>query len=153
MKPGTVFRWENFPYPRIGSEIKPRWFIYLGDTGPFFSPILAHLCTTTTQIQDFQSGGKRAGHRYLPLQPTNTPFELEGLIDYDEGLHSCPKKDLSENPEIQIKGELDAKILVSIYNGLASSHSISFQVLMDIHTGLNKVGITGLKMPKRPKTR
>lgn len=152
MKPGTVFRWENFPYPKFGSEIKSRWFICLGDSGPFSSPILAHLCTSTTKIQDFQSGGKRASHRHLLLQPTNTPFEVECLIDFDEGLHSYPKKDLTGNSEIQIKGELDTKILVCIFNKLVLSRFISFQVLMDIHTSLNNIGITGLKKPKKTKT-
>jgi hypothetical protein len=151
LRPGTVFRWDNFPYPKFGSEIKARWFIYLGDSGPFSSPILAHLCTSTTKIQDFQAGGKRASHRHLIIQSLNTPFEVECLIDFDEGLHSYPKKDLTGNTKIQIKGELDAKFLGSIYNGLFLSRFISFRVLMDIHTSLNNVGITGLKKPKRPK--
>jgi len=32
---GTVFRWDHFPIPRYGGKTKPRWFISLGETGPF----------------------------------------------------------------------------------------------------------------------
>jgi hypothetical protein len=48
LKPGTVFKWEKFPYPRIGTEIKARWFVYLGDTGIIQGPIIAFFHTTTT---------------------------------------------------------------------------------------------------------
>ena len=30
---GTIFKWNQFPDPRDNSEIKPRWFIYLGKVG------------------------------------------------------------------------------------------------------------------------
>ena len=31
MKPGTVLRWDKFPSPKFGEEIKARWFIYLDE--------------------------------------------------------------------------------------------------------------------------
>jgi len=85
LKPGTVFKWKNFPYPRIGDKIKPRWFICLGDTGKLLTPILAHFCATTTSIEDFRPGGNRESHHYLKLERKNhLCFDADCILDFDE---------------------------------------------------------------------
>ena len=148
MKPGMVFRWDDFPYPKLDSKIKARWFIYLGDTGPFSTHILVHLCTTTTKIKDFQLGGNRASHKHLVLNAEDTPFEEDCLIDFNVGPDSFPKQEVEGNPKIQVKGELQTTIIRDIYNGILGSRFYSKQVLMDIHASLNNMDIMGLRKPK-----
>ena len=149
MKPGTVFKWNNFPYPRIGDEIKSRWFVCLGNTGLLSTPIIVHFCTTTTSIRDFKSGGKRSSHRFLLFEKTRYPcFEENCILDFDEPPFSEPLGTLESNKDIEIKGELDNQTLKFIYNGIQMSNHYSPKILLDIHTSLNQIGITGLKRPK-----
>lgn len=149
MKPGTVFKWNNFPYPRIGDQIKARWFVCLGNTGLLSDPIIVHLCTTTTSLNDFKSGGKRSSHRFLLFEKIRYPcFEEDCILDFDEPSFSESLKSLETNKDIEIKGELDNQTLKSIYNGISVSKYYSPQILLDIHTSLNQIGITGLKKPK-----
>lgn len=148
MKPGTIFKWNNFPYPKIGGPIKSRWFVYLGNTGILSSPIIVHFCTTTTSIRDFKSGGKRSSHRFLLFEKTRYPcFEEDCILDFDEAPFSEALKALESNKDIEIKGELDNQTLKLIYNGIQTSKYYSFQILLDIHGSLNQIGITGLKKP------
>lgn len=82
---GTVFKWNNFPDAKFGSEIKSRWFIYLGTSSVFSIPILAYISTTTTKIKDFESGGKRESHDKIKFNNTDFPFEEDCILDIDEG--------------------------------------------------------------------
>ena len=148
MKPGTVFRWREFLYPKFGGESKARWFIYLGDTGPFSTPILAHICTTTTSLDDFEPGGNRANHRHLFIKRARYPFfDEDCILDYDEEPYSSKKEVLESNPEIEVKGELDQNCMKDIYYGIWKSNYYSPKVVLDIHSSLNQIGITGLRKP------
>jgi len=80
LKPGTVFWWKNFPFPKFGGEIKPRWFICLGDTGSLCIPVSLHFCTTTTAIEDFKPGGKRGSHRVFRFEKKRYPYFSEDCI-------------------------------------------------------------------------
>lgn len=150
MKPGTVLKWENFPEPKFkfDDEIKPRWFVYLGESPSFLTPHLAYIHTTTTQIAELEKGGRRYAHRYIKFDCSKTPFEKNCILDFDEGYYPFPKEKLENNPDIQTKGELDAITLKTIYNGILQSDFYSLKVLADIHNSFNLVGITGLKKPK-----
>ncbi len=66
MRVGTVFRWNNYPYPFNG-EAKARWFVYLGRSSSFLTPIFARICTTTTQIHHFNIDGKRKNHAFVKV--------------------------------------------------------------------------------------
>ena len=148
MKPGTVFKWNKFPTPKLGGELKSRWFIYLGDTGILSKPILAHFSTTTTSVYDFKSGGNRVSHRYFSLKKTKYPFfDEDCILDYDEVPYSEQKRILEINTDIEVKGHLDREGLRSIYNGILRSQFYSPKILIDIHSSLNQIGITGLTKP------
>jgi len=82
VKPGTVFKWNNFPFPRFGGQGKPRWFIYLGNTGKILTPTIAYIQTTTSKITSYQTGGPKVNHDYLLLRAINTPFEKDCIIDF-----------------------------------------------------------------------
>ncbi|MFW6137804.1 MAG: hypothetical protein ACOC7U_01390 [Spirochaetota bacterium] len=148
MRVGTVFKWNDFPDRRLGGELKPRWFVYLGDTGKFRTPVIAHINTTTTQLLDFQPGGKRYGHIHNIFKAEETPFECNCIIDFSSPLYHYHKEDLEDNPDIEIKGELNEEILKILYNKMVESAYYSKIVLLDIHRSYNMAGITGLKKPK-----
>ena len=50
-------------------------------------------------------------------------------------------------PDVRIKGNLDEGDLRLIYDGILKSKYYSKKQLMDIHSSLNSIGITGLKKP------
>jgi hypothetical protein len=148
LKPGTVFRWTDFPYPRIGDEIKARWFICLGDTGILLTPIIVHLCTTTTSIDDFKPGGNRESHHYLKFERKNHPcFDADCILDFDEPPFPEPQSSLETNKNIEIRGELNKEVMKLIYGGILKSPHYSPKIILDIHMSLNQIGITGLRKP------
>ena len=148
MKPGTVFRWNNFLYPKFGGATKARWFIYLGDTGFILTPIVIHCCTTTTSLEAFEPTGNKASHKHLSLKKIKYPFfDEDCILDFDEEPYPFQKEDLENNPNIEIKGELDRECLKTIYYGIFKSNYYSPKIIIDIHASLNKVGITGLRKP------
>jgi len=148
LRPGTIFWWKNFPYPRFGSEIKPRWFVCLGDTGRITEPTIVFFSTTTTVKDDFEPGGKRAGHHFFRFDKKRYPcFEEDCILDFDEPPYNESEKVITSHKDIEFKGELDKKTLKSIYEGIFRSQYYSPKVLGDIHRSLNQIGITGLQKP------
>ena len=146
---GTLFRWNNFPYPRYGTEIKPRWFIYLGETGPFSQIAILYLATTTTQIQHFQHDGTRAGHAHFKFDIRQfTMFDEDCIIDFDEKPYPIEKeKFLNRQTDIAIKGKFNDDTLRMIYNRFLKSGACSKMEMLDIHNSFNNANITSLKKP------
>lgn len=148
MNPGDVFRWKDFPYPKFGKEIKPRWFIYLGHTNVFQDPVIVHICTTTTNEGDFQKRGKRESHRYFLFELGKHPFDEQCLLDFDEDPYPFPQKDLECKPDIELKGSLDVGTLRIIYEGIYQSKHYSRTIKNDIYFSLKDIrGIGSLKKP------
>jgi len=147
MKPGTIFRWSQFPYLKSG-EIKPRWFISLGKTSLLSPQVFCHLCTTTRNINAFKKGGEREKHDNFTFNPEKYPFDEECILDFNERPYSVPEKDLKNNPDIEVKGILTDQDLRMIYNRILQSPSYSRQIILDIHASLNAIGIINLKKPK-----
>lgn len=146
MKPGDILLWKDFPYPQMGGKIKPRWFIYLGDSGILSNPIFAYICTTTTQMADFEKGGKREGHRHFCFKKGEFPFESDCLLDYDESpYHHLTKQELEKNTNIQVMGNLGQRLMREIYEGIYSSRSYSRIIKRDIRESINLIGISGLR--------
>lgn len=148
MDAGTVFRWNNFPDPRYGTEIKARWFICLGDSGPFAVTITVYLCTTTTQIEKYQAGGPRHGHDHHVLKASPQLFDADCVIDFEEAPYAKAEQEILGNPDIEIKGRLDEQTLRMIWNRIVRSDRYSLKILHDIHASYNRIGITGIKKPK-----
>lgn len=144
---GTVIRWNNFPDPRYGTEIKPRWFIYLGRTDSLSNPIIIHIATTTTQLQHFESGGIRANHSHYKFSSKDTPFDEDCILDYEEKPYPVEQSIFEGNPDIEIKELLNENKIRMIYNQIRESNAYSKVIKLDIHRCLNNDGITGLKMP------
>jgi hypothetical protein len=147
MKAGTVLKWNHFPFPRLGGEIKARWFICLGDTGKLSDPVFAHLCTTTTNLLDFEPGGKRERHTTCSFRAANTPFEEDCILDVDEGPYSITRSEIENNTDIEVKGEIGEQDMRMVYNRVVRSGHFSKREKLDIHRSFNDAGITGLKKP------
>ncbi len=147
---GTVFKWDNFPWPRYGNKPKARWFIYLGETGPFSQIAIIYLVTTTTRTAHFQSGGTRAGHDKFKFETRQFPaFEEDCILDFDDPPYSVEKaRFVNKQSDISVKGKLKGDTMRMIYNRFLQAGSCSKMVMLDIHDSFNKAGISALKKPK-----
>lgn len=147
---GTVIKWHNFPAPRFGTEIKPRWFICIGFSATFAQFSEIYLYTTTTQLEQFKRGGSRGAHSHFIFKCNQYKvFEQDCAIDFHEPPYSISQS-LYEQKQvnIEVKGKLREQDLRMIYNKLLPSPAIAPIVLRDIHSSYNKAGITNLKKPK-----
>ncbi len=140
MKPGTVFKWNNFPVPQFGGPQKPRWFIYLGGTGYFITPEQAHFSTTTTSDIHNKTG-------YV-FKAEDSIFEQDCILNRDERPYTRLKSELENNPDIEIKGQLSNQQMKDIYNLISLSKQYSKKIKWDIYNSLNMEGITGLRKPR-----
>jgi len=147
---GTVFRWDNFPLPRYGGEIKPRWFIYLGETGPFSQIAIIYIATTTTQKAPYEVGGDRCKHDIFRFDIRQFPeFGEDCILDFDQAPYPIDKdRFLKASCDIVHKGILKEATLRMIYNRFSQSGSCSKVMMQDIHDSYNNAGIAGLKKPK-----
>lgn len=115
------------------------------------NPIFAFLCTTTSQISDFDLGGKRGNHdiRRFDVSSNFKIFDEPCVLDFDEEIHSVTQEVIDSCAgQIDSKGRLDTETMRSIYNRFMKSGTISKRVLIDIHDSFNRDGIMGLKKPK-----
>lgn len=148
IKTGDVIKWNNFKDRRHG-EIKPRWFILLGTTTQFQTPIFLHLSTTTTQLHYFEKGGEREKHLYVKFHPNDSPFDEPCILDIDEGSYDFTYEYIIKNKkDIEIKEPLKHQKLREIYNKIIRSDHFNKKIILDIHHSLNMIGIEGLKKPK-----
>lgn len=147
---GTVFRWDHFPTPRFGGEIKPRWFIYLGETGPFSQIASIYIATTTTQKAPYEAGGDRRNHDIFRFDTKQFPeFEEDCIIDFDQAPYAIEKNQFVKAAcDIACKGVLKETTVRMIYNRFIRSGSCSKITLQDIHDSYNRADITGLQKPK-----
>lgn len=147
---GTLIRWDHFAKPRYGTEIKARWFIYLGETGTFTQVSLIYLATTTTQMNHFQTGATRSGHSHFKFETRQfNIFDDDCVLDFDDPPYAIEKANfLNMQADITVKGQLDEQTLRMIYNRFLKSGACSKMVMLDIHNSFNSAGITGLKKPK-----
>lgn len=148
---GTVFRWNNFPFQKYGSEVKARWFVCVGSSGLFAQIAMVYLCTTTTQTDKFKGGGNRCNHSHFKFEISQFPeFEEDCVIDFDEKPYSMEKNRLlSYKDDIETRGKLNDNILRMVYKRLQQSGLLSYVEKCDIYDSFNRCGITGLKRPKR----
>jgi len=147
---GTLLRWDHFTQPRYGTETKARWFIYLGETGPFSQIALIYLATTTTQMDHFQQGSSRAGHSHFKFETRQfNIFDYDCILDFDDPPYAIEKVTfLNRQADIAVKGKLNEETLRMIYNRFLKSGACSKMVMLDIHDSFNKAEIAGLKKPK-----
>ena len=148
---GTVLKYKNYPFGEDGIQ-KNYWFIVLGRSSQFDSPILCYLSKTTTQSKYYEVGGKRSTnvHKLLTKKQYSF-FEQDCYIDFDLPIisrHSLEEIDkLVVNNTIEEMGRLD-KNLQELYNLAVKGSGLSKKEKDDIHNSFNMDGIEGLKLPK-----
>ncbi len=99
-------------------------------------------------MDDFKPEGNRASHHYLKFERKRHPcFDADCILDFDEPPFPEPRESLEANKDIEIKGELDKETMRLIYWGILKSPYYSPKIVLDIHTSLNQIGITGLRKP------
>jgi len=153
---GTVFKWNNFA-SNIRGNPKPRWFIYLGETivkninGEIIQTIV-HICTTTTQLQYYEQGGKRSKHKKHIFQKENTPFEDKCVLDCEMPIHSEDKALIEskiESKEIEIKDKLGVIQMKLIYQKYNQTHKIPLKIMEDIYNCFQSFGIADIEQPQQ----
>lgn len=146
---GEVIRWDLYPHPADDSEIKPRWFIYLGHSPSLITPVFHYLVTTTTQLSKFEPGGERANHDFRRFDVRQFPmFAKDCILDFDGYLHRVTEDLLVKCSRlIESKGQLDQDTQRNIYKRFLQSGNVSRKIMLDIHDSFNLAGITNLKKP------
>lgn len=145
-EPGTVFVWKNYPYPRYGAEIKNRWFIYLGETGPFSQIAYVYISSTTTQVSKYDSYQSREKHSKFKFDVNNFPlFDEECVIDFFEKPYEIKREWFEkEKDNIEEKGKLRQDTMKMIYGSFQRAGVCSKIMLQDIRESFNRAEITGL---------
>ena len=150
-KVGDVFIWKNFPYIRdTSSSIKNRYFIYVGKTKVFVTPLCLYITTSTTQTKHYEKGGERYNHNVCRFLKGEAGFEEESIIDVDFNFYSDITHEQIKNcmSDIEIIGKVPVEKLRHLYNLIIKSDKIAKIVKMDIFNSFQLDGITGMKKPK-----
>jgi hypothetical protein len=142
MQIGSVIEWLSFPEPQFGGKRKPRWFLCLGQTHFPVDPECLFFHSLTTQEHE--------DNRRFVFSKFNYPSLREDCYLYYQEPHYVR----SINFISQNHGNITQKCLVlkadlkTIYEGIKEhSNSHSKITLLDIHSSLNSIGLTGLKKP------
>ena len=149
MRVGTVFLWNRYPYQNDG-VVKNRWFIYLGQTDRFSAPIYVHIATSTTQTQHYRPGGSRADHKSLRFKAGEYGFCDDCLVDpnqIDSDIQAADFERCVSDGRIEILAELPEELLRRLYDLILQARHLMPKIQLDIHAGLNGIGISGLKKP------
>jgi len=82
------------------------------------------------------------------IKKTQYPFfEEDCILDFDEEPYAIEKAYLEGNASIETKGQLDQETIKIIYRGILQSMYYPRKIILDIHSSLNQIGITGLTKP------
>ena len=108
-------------------------------------PCSSPFCTTTTSVDDFKTGGKRASHKCFIFEKGKYPFDQECVLDFDEDPYAYKKADLESNRNIELMGKLNDQTMRLIYDRIYFARSYSRKIKMDIRESLQQIGIKGLR--------
>jgi hypothetical protein len=138
MQVGGVLKWNNFPHPPKGGGSKPRWFLCMGGNDFSAVPRLCYLITTTCN-----SG---IGQPNFFFSRTIYPFfSKDCYIYFNEPILSIEETTVINDKNITLKGNISDPDLKTIYKGILDSPYYPKILKRDIHSSLNKQGITGLR--------
>jgi hypothetical protein len=107
---GTVIKYKKYPHGNDG-KVKDYWFIVLGKSSVFNTPICYHLFKTTAQTQYYLPGAERAGrcHKFLG-QKAFPFFDCDCCIDFDfppeSRFNTSDIQNLIDDERIEIMGRI-----------------------------------------------
>jgi hypothetical protein len=144
MEAGEVFYWVDFPLQNDG-ELKNRYFLYLGHSSIVDTPIVVNLITTTTQLDYYKQGGRRANNHVFHVDKGKYPFfSMDCLLDLSIGYqHTC--QSVLDNAQTNVLGKLEYHDLSMIFNKLVDAESVPPKRLREIRQRLEEVGCKNLK--------
>lgn len=147
-KVGAVYKFKKTFTDRVDDlEAKERYFLYLGNTSEFiYSPITVYVVTSTTQLQQYETGGEKEKSNYLRFSQGTYGFTKDCIICFDE-IKTYMTEPIFESYEPEECGVIeDKELLKRIYEKILQSNRISKIIKRDIHNCFN-TKVTGLKMP------
>ncbi len=108
-----------------------------------------YVCTTTTQLDHYKSGGDRFNNLFIEYQKGQFGFKKDCILDIDINFYKDVTADQIKScmGNIEIKGNLSESELRRVYKLISKSKRISKIVKLDIHKSFNLANITGLKQP------
>lgn len=150
---GNVFIWNNFPDIRDpSSNIKPRWFIYLGKTSIFASPVIFYCATFTKKTgheTSYRAGGDRSNHITIELPKGEGGLVEDSILDLTSNFYDKEKERIDEcQSDISLQGSLNESRMRQIYKNILLCPTIPKMMKIDIYNSLNLAGITNLKKPQ-----
>lgn len=138
MQAGAVIKWNNFPFPPKGGIQKPRWFLCMGENDFSSVPKLCYLVTTTCNSGITQP-------KFFFSKTVYPFFSRDCYLYFNEPLLSIEESTIINNKDINYRGKINDQDLKQIYRGILASPFYSKILKRDIHSSLNRQGITGLK--------
>ncbi len=131
---GAIIRWNNFPRPRYSTEVKPRWFVCLGNTSTFLDPLIFYLSTTTTQTQQYAPGGSLWNAQVIHFKCGEYGFDRDCVLNLDEYYSESEESIDTHAQDIEIVSVIQDKALLKrIYNIIYQSRKIPTVVKRDIY--------------------
>jgi hypothetical protein len=142
MDAGTVIKWKNFKDRQYEGDVKPRWFVYMGNTGILSIPYpRAYLLTTTGRVEKFKIGGDREKHTHCTFDSNTSPFESPCVMDFEEDYYPYELSKIESNPDIEIKERLRIQDIQMIWNKILRSSIFTKMEQRDIYDGLKRENI------------
>lgn len=144
---GKVYR-TNRPFSgrEDGRDAKPTWFICLGKTPIFESPLFLYVIRTTTQIDHFKPEGNRAGVPHVDFKMGECGFTEHCVAAIDDFIDNMTADAFSSLDPVEM-GTLSETKAHSLYNMILASKKIMPRAKVLIHDGLGSI-VSGLPMPK-----
>jgi hypothetical protein len=147
IKTGQIIYWSDFPLQKDGN-LKGRYFLYLGISSIFDTPILVNLITTTSQIHYYKSGAKREKAVVFFINRNKYSFfTTDCLIDFNLGYQTV-NQDTLMTANIEVKGEFSLEDLTVIFNKLIRAGSVQIKSLREIRQRLEEIGCKNLAIVK-----
>jgi hypothetical protein len=147
IKTGQIIYWSDFPLQTDGN-LKGRYFLYLGISSIFDTPILVNLITTTSQIHYYKSGAKREKAVVFFINRNKYSFfTTDCLIDFNLGYQTV-NQDTLMTANIEVKGEFSLEDLTVIFNKLIRAGSVQIKNLREIRQRLEEIGCKNLALVK-----
>ena len=149
MEIGTIFKWNNYPKSKDGI-IKPRWFIYLGNSSILSDSQNVFLFTTTSKTALYESGQSRENNKnIMKFKEGEFGFDEDCVLDPFFFKNNCTIEEFEKcKSDFETKGKLTNEKLRIFYENLYKENRIETIIKKDIRRNLNNIRIFNLKMPK-----
>ncbi len=145
MKVGSIFLWEKFEQ-EADVRVDGRLFIYFGRSPLTIDPVYAYITSTTAKTEYYRNDGKYSNNNIVWFKEGECNFERECVLDFDRYFY--PEFELDKIVATKLIGIIPENKLKSIYEKIYNYKKIKLDIRMDMHSCLNRDGVSGLRKPK-----